>query len=75
MQERHNGVPFEDFAWKKYHVADVVPDGDCQDRVNELSGQQQRRVLGVLGCSSGRDCRRATSSSFPRYDACRHEGR
>jgi hypothetical protein len=81
VQERQYRVPFQYFAWKEYHVPDVLPDGDCQDRVDKLSGQQQCRVLGcsrlgrVLGCWSGRDycCATATPSPFPRYDGCRHK--
>lgn len=83
VQERQYRVPFQYFAWKEYHVPDVLPDGDCQDRVDKLSGQQQCRVLGcsrlgrVFGYWSGRDYCRATAtpSPFPRYDGCRHEGR
>ena len=41
VQERQYGVPLEDLARKEHHVTDVVPDGHCQDGVDEFGRQPQ----------------------------------
>ena len=55
VQERQYGVPLEDPAREEHHVADVVPDGDRHDGVNELGRQAQRRQIP--------NCSRRTGSS------------
>jgi hypothetical protein len=42
VQERQYSVPVEDLAREEHHVADVVPDGNCQNSVDELGRQPQR---------------------------------